>query len=747
MKKRFVFVICCLILILSLSVISAFSFSEFWKKFTGQVVDANCKEIGGDYCGIYLDNANNLGDGICDYYGCWKCKDGFVFENGKGVEKSEEKPIEEVKEMHLTDEFVEEELKVATENKKDMTKYSDRDVVLISDKNWISCFEKEERIFVKYKFWFWTKMKTYKDFCFGDDEFRDYFCDGEKPYYANYKCENCCDEGVCVKETEVYQCSGEVKNSLCYNHLGNKEDISSIFNYGAFDEIKIHPSFENKDYKLIFDYPLKTKVHEEFELKIEIQNKKNENLNILYNYDVFDNSYLIVKEQNDFLGMISGSKYKKITIPTHDKKIMTIKIKPNENNVLREKFFDFYIEDIEKSFTLEKIIDPLEGVNCGERLFPEEIPIWCDRLLCNGYFNYKCCDNVFYPEFECCSDSDCLKGKNVDKNYQKGKCIDGMCLNKMEYFIDPAIGNKNGLIVMLDDYTSSNKCEDKSNSENFNDVNVKNILDLNEKYYDRLANIYLKEDENFINFRWRVIGNFKLEDFNLSFLKDGRNNQEIIKRLSRECNLDITDFDEIILVVGNRLSFGVSGYAGRPILMGLLTQPTFSHEIGHNFGALDLYNTGSGHLYQWGNSIYSPQHDVNLMDQLKLPIGRGEIGWADLNENGVFEIKEYSWQPERIIISDFNLELYNFEKGCYKLPDTTVLGEENRELKPIINQVNVYILELNSNGDMLDIIEFHNHDSLTITISTNFSYTDDNWERQTISAQKTRRCFRDGYCV
>ena len=48
-------------------------------------VKQTCEQIGGDVCRISLDNADNLGDGICENYGCWKCEENYIWDGSSCI--------------------------------------------------------------------------------------------------------------------------------------------------------------------------------------------------------------------------------------------------------------------------------------------------------------------------------------------------------------------------------------------------------------------------------------------------------------------------------------------------------------------------------------------------------------------------------------------------------------------------------------------------------------------------------------
>src|SRR3989338_5888116 len=184
-----------------------------------------------------------------------------------------------------------------------------------------------------------------------------------------------------------------------------------------------------------------------------------------------------------------------------------------------------------------------------------------------------------------------------------------------------------------------------------------------------MAAKYLNENSNFINFKWDVYADFNTNELNLN---DGADHNDILNAISKKCGINQDEYNQIILIGLTGVNAEYGGLSGRPITsmwpISFYNErwAVMAHEMLHNFGCRDLYGILGGSL-QWNDDVFGYSKEQN-----NLQVCRGEMGWADLNGNGVPEIKDYSWQPEEIEISYPKCEstnpshciVYNIMRDC-----------------------------------------------------------------------------------
>lgn len=426
------------------------------------------------------------------------------------------------------------------------------------------------------------------------------------------KCENGCENNACVGE-EIYHCPGTVFAGLCY----------AISPY-TFQEIN---NTEDSGLKIWVEYPSKVTEGEVFNITFNIQNKLSEVKNLLL-------SESLQEENVESLTNLPDS----LTLNAQEIKQFKLTFEAKKTNLYPSKLelISFLVDGKKYVLSLVIFINAAKDyVECAGLNFPNKY------IDSSGDHSYaydisKCCDNAFYPGFECCSDSDC----------SYGACIDGICIyNMFQGFSavkDPAKGNKKVLVIL----SSNTNPTDPIPCSNKKDSYLETITGI-ENFYDSMAQKYLNEDSDFINFDWEILGNFNIVDLGLNGAVDVR---EMLNNASDYCNKNLQDYHEIIVYNVEQDSWcgHYTGCAGRPISTKEISAGHWAHELAHNFGCRDLYLSG-GSFYQWRNSLMSSFEDMNLISNIaSLDVCRGEMGWADLNGNGIAEIYEFDNYTEYI---------------------------------------------------------------------------------------------------
>jgi len=428
------------------------------------------------------------------------------------------------------------------------------------------------------------------------------------------------DVGGAITGDYSYECQGNVINNLCY--LG--------------DEF-IHPeTYEDDNIQIWADFQKNNAQNTEFDFRFHIKNKLSIPITIDYQYNVRNDVYQ--KISTDFL-----------TDDNAIKQGLHINLNSNEEKVLNARFgviqTNILAPFLEISFWYNNILlDPqllFHDINCLGR--NQNNIIWSFNSDTSITEQAICCNDVVYPSADCCSSSDC----------DTGVCIDGQCMNENRKYpfhgkkifsqFALAIGTKEVLYLSLSDaYSPNPDCNFESNAESipiFNSV---------ESFYDNQSDLLLNEDHNFINFSWNFI-KINPSDFGIT---SSMSRTDIKDSVLNNCALNLNNYDLFILEADRIYTSGWCGGPGCAFLQQVFLTSLYSniqdprmgntltHEINHFFGALDQYVL-SGSVYQWNGVLQGP-HSVLRSENPNLQIVRAEIGWADLDNNGIIDVVEDS---------------------------------------------------------------------------------------------------------
>ncbi|MFA6022465.1 MAG: hypothetical protein WC781_00070 [Candidatus Pacearchaeota archaeon] len=470
-----------------------------------------------------------------------------------------------------------------------------------------------------------------------------------------------------------YKCPGVIIEGLCN---GNP-------NYVPFSR---RDYFEDENIKIKGNpYISKISVGDEFNFSFYIENKKS----VAYEFDL---SHFIPATYfeivNSEFSLENVLKHYILHLNPNEKKQFNMTLRAIKENLFGSGvFFELGIlnetgmEFIDYTIKVESNSGYIlcSGIKFPATFHDETARIY--NFYNNDYKTAKCCNNIFYPSFECCSDNDC----------DSGKCVDGMCINRMfqgnSVVRDPAIGNKKLLVIL-----SSNAKTDNSPCFNKKE-NYSKLTSEVERFYDNAAAKYLNESDNFINFDWTIIGNFNIHDLGLEgqLIPD-----EILNKSAQLCNINPYFYDEIVVYnPEHNLCSEAPACAGRPILTKVFSDEyssTIAHELAHNFGCRDLYTIGGGQL-QWATGLMSTKdgsgNDTSLAT---LDVCRGELGWSDLNGNGIIDVKEFK-QPTQIKINYTGFHDEERSKGKFIIfENLDVFGLNNNIKVPFFNlQPNIII--------------------------------------------------------
>ena len=478
-----------------------------------------------------------------------------------------------------------------------------------------------------------------------------------------------------ISENSGLECLENVKSGLC----GLSEHIFPLNNDlpDATNSISIYGPgdvFETGDFKIKLVAPEFLLTNQEYVLNITIENKKSESKLFKYNYNPCDSEIrtcyyaygLVHVDDLPDSQLISQGKmsFYQNSFNSFEKKNFLIRFRPKMPILIKTsmEYFSltYYFADNldpmfinfnswvkpDKDYGLKKGSGVRTLKECGGILQPTkiDIPVYVGPEKAYGYSNGKCCGDIFYPDIECCDNSDCLNNSNSD-----GYCVAGFCMPENK-FSNKLMGDKSILIGY--DFNSDDSCEEVPLSSM--DSLVRQDFDKMELFYDHMSNVLINKPSNFVNFKIDKI--IKVPLGLSGFLDGGKSQEDILNYLSSRCNINSDDFDLMILPTGISTRIGLAGLAiggigeGKVELYQKGSTGTLIHETGHMFGCIDLYEIMGGQL-QWATSLYGdkrtvPYHliddnNINEISGNALQVCKGYLGWTDNNNNGIVDVEEW----------------------------------------------------------------------------------------------------------
>ena len=303
----------------------------------------------------------------------------------------------------------------------------------------------------------------------------------------------------------------------------------------------------------------------------------------------------------------------------------TITLKPGERKTINLKIRGTDISNSVKGRTfLEKELETASLlIGSNKNSLKKEFVVYDIGVKCGeGHFNYKgvCVGDIFFLE------GDCLEGED--------------CVDKMSFFLDRTKGKaargrvKVGFAII--NLENSSLYEEK----------VLSVKDSVSEWY-RLEGIkYTGKD--ILNLSIEYIGSFNFPGINLredlGFTKNFQSS-ETYKRLDQEA--DLGKYNILIIIVPALPATGtgeVGGltYQGKYIALNaaFFTDMTVAHELSHVFGCKDLYEKFHLCKERWRGSLLCEERGKEDIWRVELGNCAAEIGWGDLNNNGVIDIEE-----------------------------------------------------------------------------------------------------------
>jgi len=198
----------------------------------------------------------------------------------------------------------------------------------------------------------------------------------------------------------------------------------------------------------------------------------------------------------------------------------------------------------------------------------------------------------------------------------------------------------------------------------------------------------------------------------------------------------------------DRQGFGGMAYDhGWVVVHSYESAKLLAHELGHTFGATDLYMNMGGQ-FQYARALMSnyPVQSISA-DPSFIMVMRGELGMTDADLNGVIDIAEYPEFPESLAVESSA----TLVTGRMTLEITTLVNaiENNIKKRVIIDDVVVKIPEfgidqqVKGHGprafsltkDQVGLLK--TRANIDITVHASYSFTNRDFTRKTIEFNKT----------
>ncbi|MFO0751221.1 MAG: hypothetical protein U1F43_36940 [Myxococcota bacterium] len=383
-----------------------------------------------------------------------------------------------------------------------------------------------------------------------------------------------------------------------------------------------------------------------------------------------------------------------------------------------------------------------EAIACGGEHFPD---LYCpDPDTCylsnNHYTSAECCGDVFFPGAMCCSDADCTGGA----------CVDGKCVYDVPAFVAAntmPIGNQRILLVLVDSHPefADDPCADRAAA-----MREPLQLDLVGDWYDDVA--VRRFGHPTMQMRWIVRGGVATTDF----LQPGDGNDfgTFSTRLDawmseRGCPV-LGAYDKVIISAStvNLLGFGGVYFDHGNIGIGSPDLPyLFTHELGHSFGANDLYLDLGGVFHYildlMGNNVGGGTYPTD-------GVLWGEVGYSDRDRDGVIDLVDFAAFPESLAVADLTATVTR--KGALEIAWRFVGTESGVARKVIVDDFHAVIPAAHYDADnympgtgkhlsfdstQVDLPGLQAAGSIDVSLRAELRTTDRNWQQVTHTFDQT----------
>ncbi len=478
-----------------------------------------------------------------------------------------------------------------------------------------------------------------------DDAFVGPGCGAEAACNARLRSDGTCP-GECVALDHHTSCAGTVEGGLCYGDGAPPPRVARS---------RLPPNLE----AVVIGLPDDARVGDELVLTVRFENTGTRALSIPMATTAGETFTLLETDAPAALSLDPGAT-----------RTVTSRVRAERFNASAPTFwtalrFDFGGGERAGLFLRVPTYEN-GGRLCGEHFFPASSVGFGDA----DYVTYACCDDVFFPGSECCDDRQC----------GDAACVDGTCVRRLavtRYGASPLGAPVHVLLVMADrpDLPSDDPCADRS-AELAAELRLDAVADW---FRDRVtARTGLPAPP----WRFTVLTGFDSDAIGADVTNMQSYAATMEAHLADLGCVDSfhADFDRVAFHTP-RFTTDHGGLAFDVDRVGLraYSASLFAHELGHSFGATDLYlDARGGHLNDGAlmSSSGGPDPSVFRDDVL-----RAETGLDDLDHDGVIDMVGYSHAPESLAL--FALEVTNVGAGAIELV-FRVTGVESGVHYPIV---------------------------------------------------------------
>lgn len=436
-----------------------------------------------------------------------------------------------------------------------------------------------------------------------------------------------------------------------------------------------------------------------------------------------------------------------ITFAANETKTLTLKMKGLKADIFEVGgLADGRVVDIQidgSPYTVYSTVSyPAQGnVACGTNYFPAQ---YCSGTDCTQrrtrYSQAMCCDKVFYPGANCCTNTDC----------REGSCIDGRCTSEQLIGLASSVhsGHERVLIVLSDQLDIPQDAS-KLCTNRYAEFKEKLKLDLIEAYLRKASQKYTKRDG--VTYQWVVLAGYYTKDFNPSGPRDLRSMHTALETymLQKKCIKNAHEFDKKILITG---MMDITPFTGKAInggMMGLksINHYLMVHEMLHTYGANDLY-LDLGGRFQYLFDLMG--NNLGSYGEPEFGVSWGEVRWSDVNRDGVIDLFEYPRYPDAIIITktdallsqkdtvEITVKLATTEKGVTK---RLLLRNFEIEL-PDYNNVKRTMFTSNPttvfHSKEVDLAAIRKQGSIKVRVRATIHYTAPDFSRKTVQLDEVK---------
>jgi len=395
-------------------------------------------------------------------------------------------------------------------------------------------------------------------------------------------------------------------------------------------------------------------------------------------------------------------------------------------------------------------------LTCGGHHFPTT---WDGAgPLLNHFARYdfaRCCDDVFYPQANCCSDDDCTDGR----------CIDGLCLASTPS--NPAatrlpLGHQRVRVFFIQEYGLEfphhvndfpDFCGDRTD-ELYGRLHLDDI----QTWFSDLATRRLGRDT--VTFDWTVtaVDLARLRELDPATVSAHDFRQTLTRHLAELGCDPLADSDLVIIVGFLEEAFQAWEQQSHGLLFGFDSQHRATARIARMLGAdfdVPAYSLVNRRL---PNSLVTYNHlDLRPFEEVVPcePLPNDQLAWAylgfsDLDLNGVIDIAEHSAFPDSLVLQNTRATL----DDDTLVIDYEIAAREGKHLRRLV--VTDHTLTLPDLGltqpstsnrrtktarfrlTPTDLASLGANDTVTLHITARYTFNDRDWRPRTLTLDTTR---------